>query len=101
MTNLRFKQKKKILFKNCPICKNSKKNLIKIYDFKYVRCHKCKHVWLENQISEKEIRKLYKFSKVDKTSRKRKLTHHLRYIGKTYMKNTTKFLKTTLLKIVT
>lgn len=66
-------KKKKILFKNCPICKNSKKKLlIKIYDFKYVRCHKCKHVWLENQISEKEIRKLYKFSKVDKTSRKRK-----------------------------
>ena len=37
---------------------------------------------------------------LSKLFEKEKLSHHLRSIGKNYMKNITKFLKTTLLKII-
>ena len=54
-------------FKICPICKGSSKKIFSLYDdryghpdkFIYCQCSFCKHIFLENPLSNKEILQLY------------------------------------------
>jgi SAM-dependent methyltransferase len=59
--------------KYCPVCRSSKKNeFIKKYFYEYVKCQNCYNVYLKNPIKKKKIIKLYKSSKEDILSRRRK-----------------------------
>lgn len=76
----KFRKKNKIILsknfvdeKKCSVCNSSnyKKFIIK-FGFQYVKCTKCSHIFLRNQIKKEKLLDLYSKSKTDKVSRERK-----------------------------